>query len=160
MNFDGSDDIRFRYVPIVRWACGAILLLVCFTILLIGLVSGFFSWILIFFLALASVIIFCNSFFLLAPMTTVVFSPESKYIQVSNARIYGKRVNRYYLSQVEKFKSYKAKLNFSQQYFLALVRSNRKTIKLKVPIGRDKQETVKLIKNLNKIIRTSRRDQR
>ena len=157
MSIEHSEDIRLRHVPIVMWVSGALLLIFCFSVLVIGLVYGFFSWYLFAFIAFSSVIALSSSSLIFAPLTTVDLCPKSKYIQISSTRIYGKRVDRYYFSQVTKFKSYKGKINFSQQYFLALVLANRKTIKLNLPIGHDKQETVKLIKKLNKIIRTSSR---
>lgn len=162
-----SEDIHFRHVPIVKWTCGAALL-VCLILLIVGLVSAarngslfsntwgdLFFWLLLIFAAVVSLVDLSNSSFLFAPLTTVDLCPRSKYVEICSTRIYGRKVERYYFSQITQFKSYRATLNFSQQYFLALVLANRKTIKLELPIGADKQETVKLIKKLNKIIRNA-----
>jgi hypothetical protein len=114
MNIEDSGDIRFRYVPILKWFCGALFLFVCIAIIVIGYISGEFSlWFLVLFFAIVPLIDLNNSTFIFAPLTTVDLCRKSKYVQISYTRIYGKRVNRYYFSQVEKFKSYKAKLNFS-----------------------------------------------
>ena len=158
---EDSEGMHFRHVPTTKWI-GGIFLFTGPAILLFALIKlaqngsqfayEWGVWLMVIFIALVSFIDIFSSSFLFAPLTTVDVCPTPKYIEVINKKIYGRKVARYYFSQVTKFKSYKAKLNLSQQYFLALVLANRKTIKLKLPIGADKQETVRLIKKLNKII--------
>jgi hypothetical protein len=162
---EDSEGIHFRFVPIVKWIVG-----VCFFLLFASVLAGFFLlgwkgflgsqswgdvifWLIIILMLFGSCVDIMSGSFLLAPLTTVSVINRAKYVEVSRKRVYGKNTKRYHFSQLAQFKSYKAKLHLSQQYFLALVLENRKTIKLKVPIGTDKQETVKLIKKLNSVLR-------
>jgi hypothetical protein len=162
---EDSEGIHLRYVPLVNWISGACFVLAVASLIIVCILlgsDGSFSnntwgdllfWLLIILLVLGSFTDIVSSAFLFAPIVTVNVWYSAKYIEISKKRIYGGRVQRYYFSQVIKFKSYKARLNFSQQYFLALVIVNRKTLKLQIRISDDKQETVRLIKKLNKIIR-------
>jgi hypothetical protein len=157
---EDSDGIHFRFIPIVKWIVGVCLFMAFTGVIVSHILFGFFafqSWGgVIFWLVIILVISFVDILsdaFLFAPLTTVSVFASAKYVEITRKRIYGENTKRYYFSQLAQFKSYKAKLNFSQQYFLAFVLANRKTIKLRVPIGAEKQETVKLIKKLNRILR-------
>jgi hypothetical protein len=91
-----------------------------------------------------------------APLVTVGIDQRTDSVDIIRQRFYGKKAERFYFHQIEKFKSYKGKLNFSQQYFLALVLANRKTLKLKIPVGADKLETTRLVKKLNKFVKSKK----
>ncbi len=162
---EDSEAVRIRYVPFAKFI-GGFFLYIGFGISIVALMfsAGQFSpdagsWASTLFCALIllailiSFVDFSTGTLLFAPLVTVNLSISEKYVEIGNQRIYGKSVRRYAFHQVAQFKSYKGKINLTQSYFLALVRSNRKTLKLRLPIGDDKQETVKLIKKLNKIIR-------
>jgi hypothetical protein len=86
------------------------------------------------------------------PFTTLKVNLETKYIDIVFKRFYGKKVNRFYFSQISKFKSYKKKHFFSTKYFLTLVLANNQDIKLEIPTGNLKN-TVKLLKEINRIIK-------
>ncbi len=96
--------------------------------------------------------------FVSAPQINLIISRRTKSVDVLRRRIYRAQTKRFHFYQVEKFKSYKGKTRFSSAYSLALVLSNRKTLKLQIPIGADKNGTVKFIKKLNKFIKQSPKD--
>jgi hypothetical protein len=88
--------------------------------------------------------------------STVEIDFKQRYFDITNYRLYGKRVRRFHFHQIEKVRSYKRRLNFREQYFLSLVLVSRKTVKLKLPLGGDKDGAVKLIKGVNRKIRSKR----
>jgi hypothetical protein len=169
---ENPDEIVIRHAPIAQWISGGILAFIF---------GGFCLWLLFFsgfnlrdflthgavdFLEMLSVIAFiiiCSLAILLefklismicAPTITVIISHKTKSVDVLNRRFYGSQTKRFYFTQIQKFKSYKGKLNFSSQYFLALVLANKKVLKLKIMIGADKQNTIKLVKKLNKFVKS------
>ena len=88
--------------------------------------------------------------------STVKVDFKQRYFDIINYRLYGKSVRRFQFHQIEKVRSYKRRLNFREQYFLSLVLVSRKTVKLKMPLGGDKDDAVKLIKGVNRKIRGER----
>jgi hypothetical protein len=169
---ENSDEIVIRHIPIGEWITGAALIFVF---------GGFWVWltysamlgtgnffeapttlwlgvlaILIFTAAivLIAVLDISLSSMIFAPLTIVTISERTKSVDIVYQRFYSNKVKRHFFHNVEKFKSYKGTVNFSSRYFLALVLVNRKTIKLKIPIGTDKQEIIKLIKSLNKFMKS------
>src|SRR4051812_17118264 len=95
---EDSGGMRFRYVPIVKWVCGA-----CFFLAVASLVIGsillgsdgsvsFISWgnllfwLLIILLVLGSFTDIVSSAFLFAPLTSVNVYSASKYVEVSEKR--------------------------------------------------------------------------
>jgi hypothetical protein len=169
---ENSDEIIVRHIPVREWIIGGILILVYggFYIWLVYsamLDSGIFNesstkvWfgllpILIFAAAIILISVFDISLnsMMFAPLTTVIISEKTKSVDIIYQRFYGSKVKRHFFHNVEKFKSYKRTVNFSSGYFLALVLVNRKIIKLKIPIGKDKQVIIKFIKKLNKFMKS------
>ena len=89
----------------------------------------------------------------LAAATTVVIDSLENYVQISRLRIYGCNVKRYSFYQVYRFRSYKVKRFGFERYFLGMKLQNHRTMKLGVPIGRERQPVTKLIKDLNRRVR-------
>jgi hypothetical protein len=165
------DEIIINHIPIGKWIVGGIFTFIfsgfCLWHLSIALSTPqwFFStapkdWLemfplMIFVVTLVLIAVFEISFLsmICAPLTTVCINKQTKSIDIIRRRFYGSKTERFYFHQIQKFKSYKAKLNFSSKYFLALVLANQKTIKLKIPINGDKRNTIKLVKTLNKFIK-------
>lgn len=170
---ENSDEIVIRHVPVAQWILGGFLAFVF---------GGFCIWlvfsatlnprialkvetgelleflpILVFIAASVLAVLFELKLIsmICAPLATVIVSKETKSVDIMRRRIYSSKAERFYFHQIEKFKSYKGKVNFSSKYFLALVLVNRKVIKLKIPVYSDKQKTIKLIKKLNKFVKSS-----
>jgi hypothetical protein len=93
-----------------------------------------------------------------APQMNVTVSQKTKSVDIVSRRIYGVETKRHFFYQIQKFKSYKGKARFAPTYALALIRANRKIIKLKIPTG-NKNETIKLVKKLNKFVKQSLKDE-
>lgn len=172
MNLTESfDEIVIRYIPIEKWIVGGTLIFVfggfCIWLIYSAMLGSgsFFEPSTKLGLRLLPILIFAAAFILIsvfdissnsmifAPLMTITISEKTKSIDIHYQRFYGSKVKRHYFHNVEKFKSYKGTVNFSSRYFLALVLVNRKTIKLKIPIGTDKQDIIKLIKKLNKFMK-------
>ena len=169
---ENFDEIVIRHIPTEKWITGGTLIFVFggFCIWLIYSVifdagSSFESStrlglgllpILIFAAPVILISVFDISLnsMIFAPLTTVTISGKTKSVDILYQRFYGNKVKRHFFHNVEKFKSYKGTMNFSSRYFLALVLVNRKTIKLKIPIGTDKRDIIKLIKKLNKFMKS------
>lgn len=155
---ENSDEIIIRHVPVEQWIIGGFLTFIFVVVCLVLTFSSysFFDGLLGAFIAIVFVVcIFGLKLFSMisAPLATVSVSQKTKSVDILNRRFYGSQKKRFYFNQIGKFKSYKPKLNFSSEYFLALVLANQKTLKLKIAIGDDKQETVKFIKKLNKFVK-------
>lgn len=167
---ENSEEIRIRHVPVRDWIIGGVLTLITVV---------FFLWLLFFIFisprgfstsifaawwdavpVLMVIAAFLWTLFeikyLRTPLRTIVVSGQTNSVEIILQRIYGTRRQRFDFTQVDKFKSYKGKLNFSQAYFLALVLANRKTLKLKIPVGTDKLETTRLVKKLNKFVKSKK----
>lgn len=161
---ENSDEIIIRHIPVREWATGGVLTSILF---------GFFLWFAysvfvsrnglpkafsgdclpVFIIGAAVLLVFFEIRTVSAPLVTVTIRKGIKAVDIRLQRFYGSRINRFHFTQIGKFKSYKGKINFSQQYFLALVLANNKVLKLNIPIGGDKQNTIKFIKKLNKFIK-------
>lgn len=170
---ESSDEIIVRHVPIEKWIVGGTLIFVfggfCIWLIYSAMLgSGSFFEpstklglgllpILIFTAAIILIAIFDISLssMIFAPLMTVTISEKTKSVDIHYQRFYGSKLKQHYFYNVEKFKSYRGTVNFSSRYFLALVLVNRKTIKLKIPIGKDKQDIIKLIKKLNKFMKST-----
>lgn len=169
---ENSDEISIRHIPVGKWITGGALIFI-FSVFSIWFIrsaifsssnsfeAGAESWhkTLPLLISAAVVILIAilgislNSM-IFAPLMTVTISRKTKSIDILYQRFYGNDAKRYYFHQIEKFKSYKGAVNFSSRYFLALILANQKKIKLSIPIGGDKQETIKLIKKLNKFMKS------
>jgi hypothetical protein len=163
---EDSEKISIKYIPISKWISGGILTFILgvfgvwFIYFMYANPNNSVNWLSLFLVtAFALAIIFPGIFdfnidsLIFAPLITVKLNQNAQNVDIIRLRFYGKRTERFYFHQIRKFKSYKAKLNFSSQYFLALVLVNGKMLKLRIPIGDDKQNTVKFVKKLNKFIR-------
>jgi hypothetical protein len=160
---ENSEEIFIRYVPFWRWSIGAILIFISaffgiwflYTVLTNSNVLGDVPFI-VFGIAFSLVVIFDISLgsLIFAALVTVSVKRKARCIDINYRRIYGRKTERLFFHQIEKFKSYKTKSGFSTRYFLALVLANGKTVELKIPIGSDKQITTKFIKNLNKFMKS------
>jgi len=155
-----SEEVSIRYVPVRKWVVGGILAL-AIVVFSIWLVYVFYNrWAgMLFPSAFAAVTILiavldikANSL-IFAPLITVKINQETRSVEIVRQRFYGKRIERFYFYQIRKFRSRKANVNFSGQYFLTLILASGKALRLGIPIGNDKQDTAKFIKQLNKFIR-------
>lgn len=163
---ENFDEIVIRHAPVKKWIVGAILIFT-FGIFIVWVIryvfvnsrdffTALFEALPTFLIAAAFAWILFKSQTIHAPLITVAVNLRAESVKITRRRFYGKEEARYYFYQIEKFKSYKGKANFSPMYFLALILVNQKTIKLNIPVGGDKQNTIKLIKKLNKFIKSER----
>ena len=160
---ENSDEIIIRHVPFGKWIIGGILIFIFSLFSIWFIYSAIFSSsdslgllpVIIFAATVILIVVFDISLnsMIFAPLRIVTISEKMKSIDIVHQRFYGTEAKRYYFHQIEKFKSYKGTVNFSSRYFLALILANRKVIKLRIPIGDNKQETIKLIKKLNKFMK-------
>ena len=93
---------------------------------------------------------------ILSPAATVTLNTKERFVQVDYIRIYGKRTERFYFHQLKKFRSRKKDRWFFSEYCMDLILISGKRVSLNLPIGREKNEVVVLIKRLNKAIRAIR----
>jgi hypothetical protein len=169
---ENSDEIVIRHIPIGKWiSSGALIFIfsVFFTWLIYPAIfnqdkffaSGIKDWfeilpILVFAAAGVLIVTFAISvsslFF--APFITVAINRKTASVDILGWRFYGSETQRFYFYQIRKFKSYKGTANFSSRYLLALVLASGKVMKLRIPVGDDKQNTIKLVKKLNKFVKT------
>lgn len=166
---ENSDEIVIRHVPVREWIIGGFLtfligvfcLFLLFAILsaprgfyesMLGEWLGFLSF--LFVAVIFLVVVFFEIKIIRAPLATVVINRKNARFDVVYQRFYGTKSQRFYFYQIQKFKSYKGKLIFKSSYFLAVVLANKKVIKLKMPIGNDKQDITKFIKKLNKFVKS------
>ena len=84
----------------------------------------------------------------------VIINPNARFVDLTRYQIYGRRTDRYFFHQIEKIKSQKPKRRFKTKYFAEVILINRTKIYVAIPIGDDKLEVTRLIKKLNKIIRS------
>ena len=162
---ESPTEIQIRHVPILSWTTG--LCAIGLGLLVLGLTfwpPAVFSTVftnevdyveLMFLVAFSAYVGIVEWEFkagILAPMTTLTFNKQGRFVQVDHVRIYGKRTDRYYFRQLKKFKSRKRNHWFRSEYYLDLNPISRKSLALNVPLGKEKNEVVTLIKKLNKII--------
>ena len=153
-----SDEIIIRHTPVGKWICGGLLIFLFF-----GIFTLFVSYLnsdnslhlclvgLFILVGLMSALIEASVFPLLfAPQMNVTVSRKIGSVDITSRRVYGANTRRYFFHQIQKFKSQKGKTRFSSSYSLVMILANGKTLKLEIPIGDDKNETVKLIKKLNR----------
>src|SRR5438445_605469 len=149
------NEILIRHIPVVRWTGGLMASLIIFVLIVWLFTSGtsgssflidlfFYCVGIIATLAIIylSVFDFWSNSGIRAPMMSMVLSKPGKFIDISYTRLYGKRVKRFYFYQVEKFRSYKIKRLGYPRYFLALKLPNRKSIRMDIPLGSDKNTCV------------------
>lgn len=167
---ENSEEILIKHIPVKEWVIGGILsfitFVLCLSLLYVFFISPNGSSVPIIgdwakslpglVVGVVFILMILDIKTIRTPLTTVIIDGKTERIDIMYRRFYGERVERFYFYQIEKFKSYKKKINFSQKYFLTLVLANRKTIKLHIPIGNDQQETTKFIKKLNKFIKTKK----
>lgn len=169
---ESQDEITIKHIPVFKWITGVIQILIFL---------GFVGW-LVYTLANRPVVFleaFDNSWFelllyiafvvamiwaaisessifqlsIFAPRIVVKVSHKTKSIDISYQRFYGTKTKRFTFSQIKKFKSRKLIKSCYTSYFLTLELVNKKSIKLKIPVG-NKQEAIKLVKKLNKFTRS------
>lgn len=160
---ENSGEIIIRHVPLFNWIIGGSLTCISFFFILWfvyrSYVNSFGNWselIDVLFIIAIFVVALFEIKMIRAPLVTLIVKAETQSVDIVRQRFYGKKTQRFHFTQTNKFKSYKSKIHFSEKYFLALVLANRRTKKLGIPIGGDKQETVKFIKNLNKFIKSNK----
>lgn len=159
---DAAGKIRFRHTPVSDWLMGLCLTFVV-ALLIFGVLASLVpitrytnEGLVYGFLAVAifiGIVRFVLWRMLLAPRVSVEIDLHQKYLELIRHYLYCTDRDRFQFFQVLKMRSYKRKLNFREQYFLALVSMNRKTVELGVPIGTEKHEVTKLIKKLNALIK-------
>lgn len=160
---ENEDEIVIRYVPVKEWILGALLSFLLLALAFIFLyfyfkanyIQSLFDILPVVLIAATAVILIFDFKFILTPLSTVTVSRKTKSADIFRQLIYGSRMQRYYFTQIVKFKSYKTNILFVPQYCLALTLENRKTVKLKIPIGSEKIEITRLIKKLNKLVKSS-----
>jgi hypothetical protein len=153
---ENADEIIIRHTPLVRWISGALLAFLIGGILFWHIVFnastsiGAFPILLLAAAGITMLYLETNPFrLLLAPQTTVTVSLKTKSVNILSRRIYGAKTERYFFHQIRKFKSHKGEFIFAPAYSLALVLTNGKSLKLRIPIAADKKEAGKFIKKLN-----------
>jgi hypothetical protein len=164
---ENTEEIVIRHVPVKEWVIGGILTLLSVAVFLWLLFSLFlladrFAPIFAGWLDAAPVLVIVGALILVlleikyirAPLVTVTISDRTKSVDIVRQRFYGAEKHRFYFAQTGKFKSYKNAVVSKSTYFLGLILANKKMLKLKIPLGRDQQETTRLIKKLNKFVRT------
>lgn len=160
---DETQTLTLRYFPVLEWIIAIAMGLVFggFSYFVMGgrvpLTGDTFHDVISSVVALFAFSIMIYFFTELEMRFAIGVDFRQKYLDVVNHRLYGKRVRRFHFHQIEKIRSYKQRLNFREQYFLAVVLVTRKTVKLKLPLGGDKNRTVNLIKGVNRRIRSDRR---
>ena len=165
---ENSEEIILRYIPVREWIIGGGLVFiggVCFFWMLYSLLinSSFLSksfpgnWIeLVPALMIGGLFLLILYPFIRTPVVTVTINQKTKSIDAHFRRLYGIQTNRFYFMQISKFKSYKSAVNYSSKYYLALILANNKEVRLQAAIDKDKQKTIKLVKKLNKFIKSKK----
>ena len=163
------DKLHIRHVPSWDWLKGIVLLLACSIVCywLINSTSGIWSdpynlettlYLSVFVFVVAYFFVFNLGIrtLIFATITTIVLNRKSRSVDLVRYGIFGKRTDRFYFDQLNGFKSFKPKRFLRSGYFLELILSNNKKIKLWVPLGSDKLATTRFIKNLNKFVKSGR----
>lgn len=160
---ENHGEIIIRHYPFAKWIIGGVLAFIfgCLALSLVYFVytdssEGQIQFSAFLLIVIGFIIILLELKMICAPLIIVNISSQIQGINLIHRRFYGSKTRRFHFHQTNKFKSYKSKMNLSEKYYLALVLSNRKTMKLDIPIGEDKQQTVKFIKNLNKFIKSTK----
>lgn len=158
---ENDDEIVLRHKPVKQWICGGVFLL----LFLSGYIPLIFYWLavektwnLLIVLGVPLLgVVFLYLIFsrISAPLMIVVISRKTKSVDIIRRRFYGTRTERFYFNQIDRFKSYKAAKKTPPNYYLALVLANRKTNKLKFPLG-EKKANSKLIRRINRFIKASK----
>lgn len=167
---ENAEEITIAHAPVGQWAAGGLLSLAAIGFgswlayrLFIGprrfddsIVGRWFEAVPLLVVAAALVWILLQIKLIRAPLTVVRIDRAAATIDVVRRTFYARRARRFHFAQIDKFKSRKSKLVFSPVYFLSLILVNRKAIKLKIPLGADQQQTTKIIKKLNKLVREAK----
>ena len=88
--------------------------------------------------------------------TKVDIDFESGYVDLTYSSILGSSAERYQFHQILKFKSYRPKRLLRVEYYLQIILVNHKDLLLRIPIGRDKQDAIRFIKRVNKLMASAR----
>lgn len=168
---DAREPIHLRQVPVWKWVFASLVIIVNLlnTLLLVQnlLQTGadpddlksIFHFIVLTVLLCVSVWFHDSIKAVIYPdVNEVVIDPNARSVDLTRYRIYGKRTDRYFFHQIEKFRSHKPKWRFRTRYFAEVILVNKKKVYIAIPIGDDKIEVTKLIKKLNKIIRSAPSD--
>jgi hypothetical protein len=161
-----DDEISIRHVPIGNWILSGILSVLSFIpsvwiIYSLATIKGrlFTNNVNDFFglpeFAGCILTAYVNLWFIYTifkPFRAVTLNQKMQYFDIVNRGFFGENRKRFHFYQIQNFKSYKKSKKDRAKYFLAVVLKNKKTLKLPIPIG-DKQETVRLIKKFNSILR-------
>ncbi len=168
---DAREPIRLRHIPFRKWIFGGVLVIFSLlnSLLLVrnilqtgGNPDDLTSTLLL--IVLTVLLCACIWFYdsikaLIYPdVNEVIIDPNARSVDLTRYRIYGKRTDRFFFHQIEKFRSHKPKRWLRTRYFAEVILVNKKKIHIAIPIGDDKVEVTKLIKKLNKIIRSARSD--
>jgi hypothetical protein len=160
-----SEQILIRHVPLLSWIAGGA------TLITIVVLSAWFTidknvvnLLLSVCIMLGFILVTYYSFFdfrlksgIFAVRTWLLIDRSKRFIEITRTRIYGRTISRHYFYQADRFRSYKVNRLGTKQYFLSLKLPNRRSIRLKIPLGSDKNETVKLIKELNNFMGKNRK---
>lgn len=162
-----TERIVVQYSPIIDWVLRVIILLSIFAILfaVVNFLIGFWrnsevlGWVgFAGFLVLAVWYAFfdINFKWLIGnDITKVDIDFASRHVDLTFLRLIGPKVERYQFHQVSKFSTYRPKRLLRVEYYLQMTLINRKRIPLRIPIGRDKQESIRLIKRINRLMKNS-----
>ncbi len=159
MRIDSSPEkVYLRHFPVAQWTLGLLVLGLCFAGV-IWLILGphpFDTWIEVAYnIVMANLAIYENrrNSGIRAPAMEVAIDNVQRFIQVRRTYAYRRRVDRYYFHQVDRFHSYRGRRFGIERYLLAMKLRSRRTNRLGIPIGKEKNEVTKLIKDLNKRLR-------
>jgi hypothetical protein len=164
---ENSDEIIFRHIPIFSWGIG-VFSIVTAIIFVFGLIGSYFfssnlpsdssvKSLIYGSVAVGMLIItllittFERKLFsmICTPLTTLKIALKFNFVEIHHQRLYGTQAQRFYFAQIEKFKSYQK----NKKLFLKLILANQEEIKFKFSTG-DGKQTTKMVKKLNKIIKT------
>ncbi len=88
-------------------------------------------------------------------VTAVNIDFASRHVDLTHSSLVGGRTERFHFHQVNKFSTYRPKRLLRVEYYLQMTLVNRKSTKFRIPIGRDKQKSIKLIKRINRLMKAS-----
>jgi hypothetical protein len=166
--------ITIHHLPWWDWTVGSGALTILIAILWgliwfegysFGSLSGVIGWAVEVVSAVGLIGIFY--FFFLATFSTLgIFSgaelirinADEKFVDCATYSILGRRYNRFQFHQFDRFRSYKSKGLWREQYYLRLRLINGRNMKFGVPLGDEKKLVMKLIRELNTYIVGKRND--
>lgn len=108
----------------------------------------------------AGIVIFCATFvfslIFYNPRIDIAIDSETSAVEIIRGKLSGAAAERFYFHQIRKFKSYTDKSKRSSRYFLALILTNGRHMRLSIPIAKNKLSASKLIRKFNVIIKDNR----